>query len=194
MNTWLKAGLSALWLAVMVVPANAIANPFSDMGVVRPKTSLPAPDFTLTDMDGERHQLSDYRGEVVLIHFWATWCLPCRAEMPAIHRLSRTFDGKGLKVLCVNVDRGNRQAVEDFMQDIGLHFHTLLDPQGEVRGRYEVFALPTSYIIGRDGKIIGRAIGERNWDGAKSRALIGYLLAPSGEAAKKPVRQVESDT
>jgi len=183
LNPWLKTGLPALCLAVMIMPVNAIADPFSDMGVSRPKTSLPAPEFTLTDMDGERHHLSDYRGNVVLIHFWATWCLPCRAEMPAIHRMSRTFDGRGLKVLCVNVDRGERQAVEGFMQDIGLHFHTLLDPQGEVRKRYEVFALPTSYIIGRDGRILGRAVGERNWDSARGRALIEYLIAPAGQAA-----------
>lgn len=166
-------------LAVLAFPFQASADAFSDMGVIRPKVSLPAPAFELSNMNGEMQMLSRYRGKIVMIHFWATWCIPCRTEMPAIHRMSKSFDDKGLKVLCINVDRGNRKGVETFMQDIGLHFHTLLDPEGEVRKQYEIFALPTAYIIDRDGKFIGRIIGERNWDSSESRALIEYLLAPA---------------
>lgn len=184
MKRFLKFGLPGLLPVLLAFPLAAGAGAFSDMGVIRPKVSMPAPDFTLTDMDGERRRLSDYRGDVVLIHFWATWCAPCRTEMPDIHRMSESFDDKGLKVLCVNVDRGKRQAVESFMQEIGLHFHTLLDPKGKARKQYEIFALPTSYIIGRDGKIIGRIVGERDWSSAKSKALIEYLLTLPGKAVK----------
>jgi len=175
----LKPGLPGLLFIILAFPPVAGADVFADMGVVRPGISQPAPDFLLKNMDGTPHRLSDYRGKVVLLHFWATWCVPCRAEMPVLHEMWHRFRERGLEVVCVNVDRGNRQAVGEFMQDIGLHFHTLLDPAGKARRQYEIFALPTSYIIGRDGKIIGRAVGERKWDSTESRALIEYLLAPA---------------
>lgn len=162
--------LSMLWAG----PAGA--DPLVDMGVVVPKVHLPAPDFELAGLEGGRQRLSQYRGKLVLLHFWATWCAPCRTEMPQLHQFWRAFRSRGLELVCVNVDRGNREGVDAFMQEIGLHFHTLLDPGGEVRNRYEVFALPTSYLIGRDGKIIGRIIGERDWSSKEAAALIRKLF------------------
>ncbi len=166
----LLAGLMMTW----AIPTEA--DPFADFGVIRPKVQKPAPDFTLANLKGEQRHLSDYRGKVVLLHFWATWCLPCRTEMPVIHHLGHSNAERGLELLCINVDRGNRDGVREFMQDISLNFHTLLDPEGDVRNVYEVRGFPTTYIIGRDGKIIGRIIGERDWGGSQARLLIEHLL------------------
>ena len=119
----------------------------------------------------------------MLLHFWATWCAPCRKEMPVLHDLGEEHSADGFELMCVNVDRGNKSAVETFMRDISQHFHTLLDSDGEVRNTYEVRALPTSYIIGRDGKIIGKVIGERDWAGLQALNMIKMLLGKT----KKPL-------
>jgi len=168
--------LLGCWIVAWAIPAQA--DPFSDFGVIRPRVQMAAPDFSLASLDGKPSRLSDYRGKVVLLHFWATWCVPCRSEMPVIQRLGRSHSGQGLELLCVNVDRGNRDGIRKFMLDINLQFQTLLDPDGNVRNHYEVRALPTSYLVGRNGKTIGRIIGERKWDGPEAKALIKFLLAP----------------
>jgi len=148
----------------------------STFGVQLPRVHKPAPDFSLPRLRGGRLRLQDMRGKVVLMHFWATWCAPCRHEMPQIESLWRRHRASGLMVLGVNVDRGNPNGVRDFIHERDVTFPVLLDPKGEVRNRYEVRALPTSYIIGRDGKIIGRIIGERDWSGDAALQLFQSLL------------------
>lgn len=170
----LLAGLMAVWIS----PAGA--DPFADFGVIRPRVEMAAPDFSLGSLDGKPRNLSDYRGKVVLLHFWATWCLPCRAEMPVIHHLGHAHTDQGLELLCINVDRGNQDGIRQFMQDIKLEFYTLLDPGGDVRHAYEVRAFPTTYIIDRNGKIKGLIIGERNWGSAEAKALALALLKDGG--------------
>ncbi|MCF7822042.1 MAG: TlpA family protein disulfide reductase [Mariprofundaceae bacterium] len=144
---------------------------------------MPAPDFSLAGLDGKQRSLSTHRGKIVLLHFWATWCTPCRKEMPVLHALEKEFAEQEFVLMCVNVDRGDKAAVEEFVHSIGQHFHTLLDPDGNVRNTYEVRALPTSYIIGRDGKIIGKIIGERDWAGQQASNLLGTLLGEVEKAA-----------
>jgi peroxiredoxin len=161
-------------LALLAWAGIARAGPLHDFGVIEPKTRMPAPDFTLTDIDGKSRSLSSYRGKIVMLHFWATWCVSCRHEMPVLHKLRKEFVGRDFKMLCVNVDRGNQDAIETFMHDIDLHFHTLLDPDGEVRNAYAVRALPTTYLIGRDGKFSGLIIGERDW--SKATPMLASLL------------------
>ncbi|MDX8412316.1 MAG: TlpA disulfide reductase family protein [Mariprofundaceae bacterium] len=168
--------LVPLLLVLWTFAPLALADPLTDMGVITPKDRMPAPDFSLPSLHGEERRLSDFKGRVVLLHFWATWCAPCRKEMPELHTMWDGYREQGLELLCVNVDRGNRKGVESFMQDIGLDFHTLLDAEGAVRNDYEVRALPTTYVIGRDGKFVGRIVGERNWGGASAEALFQLLL------------------
>ncbi len=153
------------------------AGPMDTMGVARPAESLPAPDFALPSLNGGEQSLGQFRGKVVLLHFWATWCTPCRKEMPVLHKFWQEFQNQGLELVSVNVDRGSRKPVEAFLEEVKLPFRTLLDPDGEVRNTYEVFAMPTTYIIGRDGRIIGRIIGERDWSGNKAQSLVRDLLA-----------------
>ncbi|MDX8404043.1 MAG: TlpA disulfide reductase family protein [Mariprofundaceae bacterium] len=183
----------ALVWAIPVQAASSNENPngvsneqldkaLADFGVIKPRTSIPAPDFSLMGLDGQHRSLSTYQGKVVLLHFWATWCVPCRKEMPILHDLGEEHAAQGFELMCVNVDRGNRGAVEEFMHNISQHFHTLLDPDGEVRNIYEVRAFPTSYVIGRDGKIIGKIIGERDWAGVQALNMIEMLLGTVGKS------------
>ena len=138
---------------------------------------MPAPPFELPDLRGQPIRLEDYRGQLVLLNFWATFCKPCRDEMPAIAALERDFAENGLAVLAVAVDRGNPKGVQKFIQQYNIRFDVPLDPDGSVRNDYEIEALPTSYLIGKDGRFIARAIGDRPWNSSGFRSLIETLLA-----------------
>ena len=163
----------------LIVPALAVAGGLDEdlqaFGVQVPHERKPAPGFSLSLAGGGSKSLRDYRGRLVLLHFWATWCVPCRKEMPQLHRLGKSLSGSGLSIVCVNVDRGGEQAVLDFMQEVSPQFPTLLDPKGTVRNRYEVRALPTSYLIAGDGRIVGRMIGERDWSSGAAQRLLHKL-------------------
>jgi len=167
-------------LAAPAASAASLDEALDGFGVQQPRVHKPAPGFSLAGLDGGRMALRDARGKLVLIHFWATWCVACRHEMPQLERLWKQYRDRGLLVLGVNVDRGNLDAVRAFVCERGVSFPTVLDPDGGVRNRYEVRALPTSYIIGRDGKIIGRIIGERDWSSSQAKAMMQGLLNQGG--------------
>jgi len=171
----LFVGLLVLAWAVSAQAGPPDAN-MEAFGVQQPRVIKSAPNFTLTDLDGARKSLSDMRGKVVLLTFWATWCAPCRHEMSQIEALWEQYRNHGFTVLAVNVDRGNISGIRDFIRQRNLSFPSVLDPDGTVRNTYGVRALPTTYLIGRDGKIIGRIIGERDWSGDSSAQLIRTLL------------------
>jgi peroxiredoxin len=166
---------SVLLIALMLWAYAAQADAFSDFGVIKPRVRVKAPDFSLSDMHGRQRTMSSFQGKVVILHFWATFCVPCRRELPTLHQLQKSFVGKNLELVFVSVDKGNKNKIEGFMNDIDLHFNTLLDPDGDVRKTYEVRALPTTYLIASDGRISGRIIGERDW--TKAGPVLGSLLA-----------------
>jgi len=173
----MRARFFLLFGIIMLVWAvSARAGVLDDFGVQMPRIHKPAPDFSLAMLGGGEKALADYRGKVVLIHFWATWCVACRHEMPQIEQLWRRYRNDGLVVLGVNVDRGNLAGVRDFVRERNLSFPFVLDPEGATRNRYEVRALPTSYLIDRNERIIGRIIGERKWDGRQATAMIKQIL------------------
>jgi len=171
---YLPALLSLLLLAWTV---SARAGTLEAFGVQQPRQYKAAPEFSLLRSDGGRKlSLADEKGKLVLLHFWATWCVACRHEIPWIESLWQQYRGQGLVVLGVNVDRGNPSGVRDFIRQHHLSFPVLLDPAGDIRNRYAIRGLPSSYLIGRDGKIIGRIIGERDWSSASARAMLAGLL------------------
>jgi len=135
-----------------------------------------APAFTLDTLGGRRFALTDLRGRVVLLNFWATWCHACREEMPSLERLQRRLGERGLSVVAVAVDRGSARGVRRFTAGYGVSFPVPLDPEGRVRRAYEVTALPLSYIIGRDGRIIGRVFGARKWDEVEAVRFLEEVL------------------
>ncbi|HKJ83742.1 MAG TPA: TlpA disulfide reductase family protein, partial [Mariprofundaceae bacterium] len=118
---------------------------------------------------------ADLRGKVVILHFWATWCIACRHEMPQLEALWRQHREE-MAVLGINVDRGNRSGVARFVKEYHVGFPSVLDAAGTVRHRYRIRALPTSYLIGRDGRMIGRIVGERDWGSPAARKMIDTLV------------------
>jgi cytochrome c biogenesis protein CcmG, thiol:disulfide interchange protein DsbE len=112
----------------------------------------PAPDFTLERPDQASLRLADYRGSVVLLNFWATWCTPCRAEMPEIEQVYQANRARGFQVLAVNLQEGAAE-VQPFMSELGLSFPALLDRDGTVSRLYRARALPSSFLIDRSGTV-----------------------------------------
>ncbi len=142
-----------------------------------PATMTP-PEFSGMTAAGRRVSLSELRGRVVLLNFWASWCQECRPEMPAFEGLHRDFTAQGLTVLGINVREG-RQAVQNYAKELGLTFPFLLDSKGEIRASYGVIGLPTTFLIGRDGRTVALAVGPREWGSEPARAIVQALLAES---------------
>ncbi len=143
-----------------------------------------APEFRATPMaaGAAPKGVADYRGEVVLLNIWATWCGPCRVEMPAIERLHRALGPKGLKVVAVSIDvAGMENAINAFTEDMQLSFEILHNPAGDIQRRYQTTGVPETFIIGRDGRIrrrvIGAPMGAEAWDAPASIAYLERLLA-----------------
>ncbi len=162
--------------AVMATPAAAVTHYDQMLGLQPPKEEVEAPDFTLKDLTGRTVRLADFRGKVVFLNFFATWCVPCRAEMPAMERLHRNFKDKGLVILAVDIQESAR-TVRPFVRDLKLSFPALLDEDGSVAYMYAVRPVPATYLISRDGRIVWRAFGPREWDTADSRQYFSQLLA-----------------
>jgi peroxiredoxin len=123
----------------------------------------PAPGFTLPDTEGHSHQLSDYRGKVVVLNFWATWCPPCREEMPAMERLHQLIGDEDIAVVAINVGE-DEDTIFRFTGDYPVTFPLLMDQGGRIVEEYPVIGLPTTYIIDPGGIIRHRAVGTREWD------------------------------
>jgi len=139
-----------------------------------------APDFAVPDLSGQAVRLSAYRGQVVLVNLWATWCPPCREEMPSMQRLYDKLGGRGLVLLAVSEDEGGVGAVKAFVEQMKITFPVLLDPEGEVGRRYGVWGYPESFLVDRAGRIVERVIGPRAWDTPEQVASIEALLAADG--------------
>jgi peroxiredoxin len=172
----LALAILILLLSVCAATDAADVDPYAAFQVTHPKQRLPAPDIDLATLDDGRFRLSDYRGKVVLINFWATWCAPCRREMPGMERLWRHFQDKGLVIVGISADTGKHSEIAKFVDKLKLSFPIALDPDGQVRTIYEVTGLPFSYLIGRDGRISGRIIGVRDWEESEAVDLIELLL------------------
>jgi thiol-disulfide isomerase/thioredoxin len=142
-----------------------------------------APEFKVVTLDSipKQKTLDDYRGQVVLINIWATWCGPCRIEMPSIEQVHRDLGPKGLKVVAISVDdAGTDPQIRDFVKQYGLTFEVLHDTggqEGKVSRDYQTTGYPETVIIGRDGIIRKKLLGAQNWNSPENRALIQRLLA-----------------
>jgi thiol-disulfide isomerase/thioredoxin len=155
-------------------PASA-RDSFESLALEKPSKALAAPDFTLESLSGKRVSLKDFRGKVVFLNFWATWCVPCRDEMPAMETLHREFKDRGLAIVAVNF-REDKKAVRRFFDELGLSFESLMDIDGEVGERYGAFSLPLTYLIDRQGRFVGKAVGIRPWERADAKTFIRELL------------------
>ena len=133
------------------------------------------PPFELEDLHGRTHRLADYKGKVVLVNFWATWCEPCRAEMPSMDRLRSSLKGKPFEVLAINLAEPLSR-IEKFTAAVPLKFPLLRDRDGSVGKNWRARLLPASFLIGRDGRIRYVAYGELDWMSDAARARINELL------------------
>lgn len=176
------------WLLVLGVVALLGAGLFAAVNLLGDelfpvKVGVEAPTFRARTLppDGRGaavKTLADYRGQVVLLNIWATWCGPCRVEMPGIEALHRDLGPKGLKVVAVSVDDpGTERKIVDFAREYGLTFELLHDPAGAIQKAYQTTGVPETFVIGRDGVIRKKEIGARNWNSASSRSLVSALLA-----------------
>ena len=134
------------------------------------------PEFSGRTSDGKMLSLTGLREKVVVVNFWASWCLECRPEMPMFERLHREFGAQGLSVIGINAREG-AAAVRVYAKELGLTFPLILDPSGKINSAYGVIGLPTTFLIGRDGRPVALAVGPREWNGKAARAFIQVLLA-----------------
>jgi peroxiredoxin len=171
--------LAAVFLCCGGVSAQTAGKPPVDYSVVPKLQALkdrdPAPDFTLTNPDGKKVSIKDFRGKVVFLNFWASWCEGCREEMPSMERLYKEFKGKGLEILAVNVKEQRPTAVA-FYKKLQLTYPVVLDPDGEVGLLYGAFGLPVTYLIDRKGILLARLWGPADWHSPAARNLFKALL------------------
>jgi peroxiredoxin len=163
----------ALALCLLCQTASAAdARPRQQTLPLLPK-AFKAPDFRLKDENGKIYHLADYRGQVVILNFWATWCPPCRAEMPSMERARQKVKGGKIVILAVNVGE-DEDTVFGFTGQFPVTFPLLLDTDGGTIRQYPVSGLPTTFIIGPSGMATHRTVGGRNWD---DDALLDQLRA-----------------
>ena len=137
--------------------------------------SAAAQPLELEDLEGRTHRLADYRGKVMLVNFWATWCAPCREEMPSLERLRSSLEGRPFVVLAVNVAEGGRVA-GDFMKAMPLGFTVLLDRDGSTTRAWGARILPATYVLGTEGGVRFRHFGALDWSSAEAQRRITALM------------------
>jgi len=171
--------MSKIKLAVSIVVAflsfaYAIGTAQNSWG----KEDLMAPSFTLNNLQGQSVSLADSKGNIILINFWATWCKDCVQEMPEFEKLYQKYQGKGLSVFAISIDKKGQAAVETFFKkkDLKLTFPILLDSDGKVARAYRVAWVPVTIVIGRNGKIMETVLGARPWGSEKVMKSFDRLL------------------
>jgi len=134
------------------------------------------PHFSGSTIDSRRVSMKDLRGKVVLMNFWASWCAECRPEMPVLERLHRELAPQGFAVIGVNA-REESETVRRYASELGLTFPLILDPDGKIKALYGVVGIPTTFLVGRDGRAVAFGVGPREWASPSARTLIQALLA-----------------
>ncbi|MFZ5625301.1 MAG: TlpA disulfide reductase family protein [Gemmatimonadota bacterium] len=174
--------MSKQWLAVALIVAGlgvggfALARFGPEVDVV--ETGARAPDFKAVNLaTGDSVSFrSAYGNTVTMVNIWATWCLPCRMEMPTMQKLYEAFKDRGFRIAAVSIDEGSEAEVKAFAQELGLTFDILHDRSGRIQQLYQTTGVPESFIIDRKGVIVKRAIGYHDWNSPVNRALIERLL------------------
>ena len=170
---WTALFIGALFLGGAWIAFSRVDNPIGGSNAPpNPQTGFSAPDFTLESLSGDPITLTDLRGKVVVLNFWASWCTPCRAEMPALNAVYEKFRDQGLVVLGVNTTyQDDETAARAAIQEWGLTFPIVLDRDSATGHRYHIQAMPTTFFVGRDGVIADMVFG-----GPMSEALIASKI------------------
>ena len=161
-------------LAALIIPLPAAAFNFA------PTEPKPVPGLTFFDAEGNEVRLADFQGEVVVPNLWATWCAPCRREMPSLDRLQAKFGGAGLEVIALSLDRGDIAKVREFYDELEIsHLAIYHDPQARAGRELGAPGLPTTVVIDRSGQEVGRLLGPAEWDSDEALTVIKALIGTS---------------
>lgn len=176
------AGAAALVIALIhpggIAPGQAVADQLGKLLAVSPPQ--PAPEISFADAEGKSFGLGDFAGKTLLLNLWATWCAPCVKEMPSLERLQELLGDK-MTVVAISQDRGGAKAVEPFVGKLGLKLvKVYLDPKSAVGRAFKVEGLPSSFLIDREGRLVGRVEGEADWDSPKMLEALQPFLAGDG--------------
>jgi thiol-disulfide isomerase/thioredoxin len=169
-----QIGLAAVLAAAA---AAGLAAAWAAGGTMKPWSGGATPPLALRDLDGKEHKLADYRGKVVVLNFWATWCDPCREEMPSMQRLQEKLAGKPFAILAVDYGEGAPR-IRDFLKNVPVHFTVLLDRDTSAATAWKVKVLPTTLVIDAEQRVRFVAVGDIGWDSPPVEAEIRKLLPP----------------
>ena len=168
-------GLGFLQVDLFAKTANQeLERLFSDVGILPIPPDTDPLEIKLEDPTGRPISLAEFRGNIVFINFWTTWCLACVIEMPSMEKLHQKFKDKDFVMVAINLQE-SASRVKQFYKEYKLTFTTLLDTTGDVGAGLGIRSIPTTFILDKNGRIIGKALGPREWEGKKSIALFEYL-------------------
>jgi thiol-disulfide isomerase/thioredoxin len=189
-RSWMRTSLIGIWMmvaATLLVRCEGKEKPGAGakQGLVSktpelkksPQEGFVAPQFSAQDLRGRSVAVDDFQGKVVLLNFWATWCPPCRREIPSLESLYQLRKDKGFEILAVNVDRTALSKVTSFVEQNRMTFPVLLNPQGDIGEKYWVRAIPTSFLLDKKGVIRWKVVGGREWSGSEVLEKIDQLLS-----------------
>ncbi len=131
---------------------------------VKAVVGKPAPDFVVRDLNGRETRLSDLRGNVTLVNFWATWCPPCREEVPSMAALNRLMTGRPFRMLAISIDEGGKETVQSFFKGAGVELPAYLDTNTAIGKMYGITGVPETFVVDRNGVIIKKVIGPLEWN------------------------------
>ena len=172
-------GVLVALLTILMVPEASradVAELLVGLKLTGYRTGTKPPEFKGPTTDSRTINLESLRGKVVLLNFWASWCRECRPEMPMFERLHHEFALQGLSVIGINAREGT-PAIYQYAKELRLTFPLVRDPKGEINSAYGVIGLPATFLIGRDGRAVARAVGPRDWSSAPAKAIIQALLS-----------------
>lgn len=164
-----------IFCMILALVACTKSDPDKSSSVAREKS--PAPDITVTSLaNGTPLKLSDLKGKVVMLNFWATWCPPCREEMPSMMKLNSAMAGKPFQMVAVSIDEGGKQDVESFFKSSGYNLPTYFDTTGSASKAYGITGVPESFIIDKNGLLVKKVIGGLAWDSAEVISFLEGLM------------------
>ena len=166
----------ALTLLILRVQRLSPENPQPKANQFKSQEGYMAPRFSLRNLKGNMEGLDDHLGKVIVVNFWATWCVPCVKEMPSFENLYRRYRSQGLTLLAVSLDKGDSTKVQEFADKHKLSFPILLDTKGVAEKLYPSFSIPFTYVIDKQGRVVARVDGAKNWESSETFEAVEHLL------------------
>jgi thiol-disulfide isomerase/thioredoxin len=165
-----------LIIAAVLMMVAGCSKKESTQGVAAVKEKSPAPDVTVNSLKNVPLKLSDLKGKVVLLNFWATWCPPCREEIPSMMKLNSAMAGKPFQMVAISIDEGGVPAIEAFFKESGFTLPAYIDPDGKAAGLYGITGVPESFVIDKNGILVKKVIGPLPWDSPDTISFLEGLM------------------